>query len=101
MPGKLCTGSEDIGFADNSKAFCEGMAARISELSPSNPHPATSDDGVAWQKGVDYTVAETPITRAIRPAAGLPVVPQYQLLLLQLLKRLQRKRALRRLPNGS
>ncbi len=57
MPGKLCNGSEDMGWVKESKAFCEGRAARAAAVSPTNPHESGSDAADAWDAGVASKVA--------------------------------------------
>lgn len=56
MPGKLCTGSEDVGYVEESKAFCEGRASKAAGGAiGDNPHPAESDSGKAWLAGLAST----------------------------------------------
>lgn len=53
MPGKLVDGSGDNPQIRETKAFCEGRAARAASATPANPH--TGSDGAAaaaWDRGV-------------------------------------------------
>lgn len=53
MPGQLCDGSaKRQANVKNSKAFCEGYAARTVSTTPTNPHAAGSDCNVAFAAGV-------------------------------------------------
>ena len=60
MAGKICDGSTDNPTVKESRAFCEGRLARSLSATPTNPHPATSADGLAWQRGVDSKAAGDP-----------------------------------------
>lgn len=52
MPGKLCRGSADRKFVKDSRAFCEGMQARVASTTTTNPHVAGTDAADAWDAGV-------------------------------------------------
>ena len=55
MAGKHCNGTAtDQPYVRESKAYCEGRAAATAgALVGTNPHPATSRDGVLWIAGFD------------------------------------------------
>lgn len=54
---KRCDGSVENPTIKESRAFCEGRAARAASASPTNPHPAGTDDAAAWDRGVASKVA--------------------------------------------
>ena len=61
MAGKQCDGTSNVPHNHKlTRAFCEGRAARAAEVSPTNPHPAGSDDAAAWDRGVASKVAADP-----------------------------------------
>ncbi len=57
MPGKLCNGSDDMGLIKESRAYCEGRAARAASATPTNPHESGSDAADAWDAGVASKVS--------------------------------------------
>lgn len=57
MPGKLCDGTVENPTKKESKAFCEGRAARAASATPTNPHAAGTDDAAAWDRGVASKVS--------------------------------------------
>jgi hypothetical protein len=64
MAGKMCTGvkTNNAALPSQSRAYCEGMAYRatgtlITAPKVTNPHPAGSEDAVAWDLGWDYAEA--------------------------------------------
>lgn len=67
MPGKLCIGEvTNSGLTvKNSKAFCEGVAARTASATTSNPH-AGGDAADAWDRGV--ALAAAAVGGAVDPA---------------------------------
>jgi hypothetical protein len=68
MTGKLCDGVKDFNakLINNSRAFCEGVAARTLAVPPAvNPHPADSEAGQAYVAGVSAAAAN----------AGSPMPP--------------------------
>lgn len=60
MAGKICDGSTANPKIRESRAFCEGRAARAAAAVPVNPHPADSADAAAWDRGVASKVAADP-----------------------------------------
>ncbi len=60
MAGKWCDGSGNNQKFRESKAYCEGRAARAAEVTPTNPHPSGSADADAWDRGVASKVAAEP-----------------------------------------
>ena len=60
MSGKLCDGSTNNPTGKESKAFCEGRAARAAAAVPVNPHPTGSADGLAWARGVTSKASAEP-----------------------------------------
>lgn len=57
---KRCDGTVENPTIKESKAFCEGRAARAGSALPTNPHPAGTDDALAWDRGVASKVAGDP-----------------------------------------
>ena len=66
MPGKLCDGATmynaGAGRLSASKAYCEAIAYRaagsaIAHPKLFNPHPPSSEDGLAWDRGWDKAQA--------------------------------------------
>ncbi len=60
MPGKVCSNTTDTTKGREARAFCEGRLARSLSTTPSNPHKADSEDGLAWQRGVASKVDGEP-----------------------------------------
>ena len=54
---KRCDGSVENPTLKESRAFCEGRAARVASTTPTNPHPAGSADALAWARGVASKVS--------------------------------------------
>jgi len=87
MPGKLCQGKNvhnaGAGRLSGSKAYCEGMSYRasgtgVAKPKTGNPHPANSEDGLAWGRGWDVGQANAggQISKADRGCcAAAGVVP--------------------------
>jgi hypothetical protein len=60
MPGQLCNGkSLKSAVVRDSKAFCEGYAARAASAAPVNPHEAGSDAAKSFNAGAAVKAGET------------------------------------------
>ena len=60
MPGKICDGSTNNPKIKESRAFCDGRAARAASATPTNPHTAGTPEAEAWDRGVASKVAAEP-----------------------------------------
>jgi hypothetical protein len=61
MPGKLCNGSStSTPTIRDSRAFCEGRAARAAEVSPTNPYTSGTAEYAAWALGVTSKASSDP-----------------------------------------
>ncbi len=81
MAGSFCTGLDpDDGFLiKETKAYCEGLNARILSNSTTNPHESGSDAADAWDAGVAVAAAAAggQVSKANAPCCAIStgVVP--------------------------
>ena len=78
MAGKMCTGSLQNNAARprNTKAYCEGLQARMLDAAPVDPHVAGSEASLAWQAGekVAKDLAGGKVTAADAPCCAVDTV---------------------------
>ncbi len=76
MAGSFCTGLDpDDGFLiKETKAYCEGLNARILSNSTTNPHESGSDAADAWDAGVAAAAAAAggTVSKADAPCCAFP-----------------------------
>lgn len=67
---KHCTGgaTTTVGRVRNSKAYCEGVQARIDSNSPTNPHEVGSEASDCWLAGVADAAAKAGSTVVLTDA---------------------------------
>lgn len=70
---KRCDGTVENPTIKESRAFCEGRAARAASVSPTNPHAAGSDDADAWDRGVADKVANPTVHGCCGPTGAAAV----------------------------
>jgi len=77
MPGKYCDGVKAHTYKGliNSRAYCEGIAARYAAVPPAvNPHAAGSEAAAAYTAGVALAAesAGTTVDPADAPCCAIP-----------------------------
>ncbi|MGD9168555.1 MAG: hypothetical protein PVI97_00660 [Candidatus Thiodiazotropha sp.] len=76
MAGRMCNGVATFYQypLTESRAFCEGVAARYASNSPTNPHAAGSDAATSWDAGVAVAAAAAggAVAKADAPCCAIP-----------------------------